>query len=434
MAVTRLSAFTPAANTPYNMCTLFAPSGAVSVSKNATGISGGTTITLSDTGNITEGMTVFGPGIENITLVTNIASPVVTLSRPLIDDIEEEELGFIAATNAILRTSFISVVAVNLGPNAVISCWLVPTGEDENENNWIYFNKDISLSSKNSFETFRVSVNVGDKIFVESNTGTVNFFINGIFDVTGRANITAADQEPESPQQGDIWIDTSEVPPINNYWSGTSWEETGSQGPTGPTNSLTIGTVISGDANSTAAASITGAAPNQILNLTIKQGPTGPQGTFDIFEDAPTGPSVDEGDVWFNASDGRFYVRYDGYWVEALSNEAGPTGPTGPRGITGPAGPQGPEGVGLAILGSYPTEAELILAQPTGSAGDGYFVDGDLYVWDSENEEWLNVGNIEGPTGPQGDVGPAGPLYPVTISTALPTGGNDGDVWFRYEA
>jgi hypothetical protein len=25
-------------------------------------------------------------------------------------------------------------------------------------------------------------------------------------------------------------------------------------------------------------------------------------------------------------------------------------------------------------------------------------------------------------------------MYPVTISTSNPSGGNDGDLWFRYEA
>ena len=56
----------------------------------------------------------------------------------------------------------------------------------------------------------------------------------------------------------------------------------GATGPTGPagadaeTPTLTIGTVTTGDPGTEAAASITGTAPNFILNLTIPQGPTGP--------------------------------------------------------------------------------------------------------------------------------------------------------------
>lgn len=58
-------------------------------------------------------------------------------------------------------------------------------------------------------------------------------------------------------------------------------------GPTGPTGAtgadaetptLTIGEVTTGEPGTEAAASITGTAPNFVLNLTIPQGPTGPTG------------------------------------------------------------------------------------------------------------------------------------------------------------
>ena len=58
--------------------------------------------------------------------------------------------------------------------------------------------------------------------------------------------------------------------------------ETGATGPTGPqglqgeTPTLEIGTVTTGEPGTQATASITGTAPNYVLNLTIPQGPTGP--------------------------------------------------------------------------------------------------------------------------------------------------------------
>jgi len=52
----------------------------------------------------------------------------------------------------------------------------------------------------------------------------------------------------------------------------------GATGPTGPANSLTIGEVITGAPGSFADAEITGTPPNQVLSLTIPQGPVGPQG------------------------------------------------------------------------------------------------------------------------------------------------------------
>ena len=60
--------------------------------------------------------------------------------------------------------------------------------------------------------------------------------------------------------------------------------EVGPTGPTGPsgadaeTPTITIGTVTTGAPGSDAEATITGIAPNFVLNLTIPQGPTGPIG------------------------------------------------------------------------------------------------------------------------------------------------------------
>jgi len=57
----------------------------------------------------------------------------------------------------------------------------------------------------------------------------------------------------------------------------------GDIGPTGPTGeagetpTLSIGTVTTGAPGTEASASITGTSPNFVLNLTIPQGPTGPQ-------------------------------------------------------------------------------------------------------------------------------------------------------------
>lgn len=53
---------------------------------------------------------------------------------------------------------------------------------------------------------------------------------------------------------------------------------TGPTGPTGTTPTLAIGTVTTGEPGTTAVATITGTAPNFVLNLTIPQGPTGPAG------------------------------------------------------------------------------------------------------------------------------------------------------------
>jgi hypothetical protein len=89
---------------------------------------------------------------------------------------------------------------------------------------------------------------------------------------------------------GDIYFDNSGTGSLYQLQSGT-WVSQGSiKGPsgpqgtiglTGPANSLAIGTVANGGS---AAATITGTAPTQTLNLTLPQGPTGATGG--------TGPSA----------------------------------------------------------------------------------------------------------------------------------------------
>lgn len=97
--------------------------------------------------------------------------------------------------------------------------------------------------------------------------------------------------------------------------------------------------------------------------------------------------------------------------------DTGPTGPTGSAGATGPTGPTGATGAAgtsVTILGEYADLAALQAAHPTGNLGDSYLVEsGDLYVWSANTSQWVNVGNIEGPTGPAGEAGATGPTGPA---------------------
>ena len=69
---------------------------------------------------------------------------------------------------------------------------------------------------------------------------------------------------------------------------------------------------------------------------------------------------------------------------------------------TGLNGSNGKDGTSVTILGSYSTLSDLQAAHPTGSEGDSYIVDGDLYVWAANDAIWENVGSIEGPAGKDG--------------------------------
>ena len=79
-------------------------------------------------------------------------------------------------------------------------------------------------------------------------------------------------------------VDKSLVDAVYKLTFGLPRGEKGATGATGPANTLAIGTVTKG---TEAAATITGAAPNQTLNLVLPKGDTGGVG--------PTGPTGDPG-------------------------------------------------------------------------------------------------------------------------------------------
>lgn len=86
-------------------------------------------------------------------------------------------------------------------------------------------------------------------------------------------------------------------------------------------------------------------------------------------------------------------------------------------------GAKGSDGTSVTILGSYETLAELEAAHPTGTEGDAYMVNGDLYVWNGT--EWENVGQIQGPQGPTGKgISKVQTEYYLSTSTSSATGGS----------
>ena len=168
---------------------------------------------------------------------------------------------------------------------------------------------------------------------------------------------------------------------------------TGPTGPAGPTT-IAIGTVTPTGPTGVPGITNSGTSTDLILNFTLAQGPTGATGAQGL-----------EG---------------------AASTVAGPTGPSGATGPTGATGTAGSDGTSVRILGSYASLAALNTAQPTGVTGDGYLVNGELYVWASA--QWTNVGSISGPAGPTGPTGASitGPTGPTGATGA--TGANGSSI------
>ena len=107
--------------------------------------------------------------------------------------------------------------------------------------------------------------------------------------------------------------------------------------------------------------------------------------------------------------------------IPGIQGEVGPQGPQGPKGDRGEKGEQGLTGASVTILSVFGSTEEFDTVKSFKS-GDGYLIDGDLWVYGGETEPdtslefylastgayWLNVGNIKGPQGVQGEKGEKG--------------------------
>jgi Collagen triple helix repeat (20 copies) len=140
---------------------------------------------------------------------------------------------------------------------------------------------------------------------------------------------------------------------------------TGATGATGPANTLTIGNVTNGGS---AAATITGTAPNQTLNLVLPAGPTGAQGPQGIA--GATGPAntIAIGSV---TNGGSAAATLTGTAPNQTLNLVLPAGPAGAQGVQGVAGPAGATGA-TGATGPQGAMGMTGATGPQGPAGPSY--------------------------------------------------------------
>ena len=142
------------------------------------------------------------------------------------------------------------------------------------------------------------------------------------------------------------------------------------------------------------------------------QGPAGPKG--DTGATGPTGPTGPQG---VRGNQGEIGPQGP-QGIQGPRGIAGPTGPAGPRGETGPQGPVGPkgdpgkDGNSFVLLGRYETLEQLKQEHPMGEKGDAWSVgaatSNTTYIWDTNLNEWNDIGSMQGPQGPTGPQGPVG--------------------------
>jgi len=279
------------------------------------------------------------------------------------------------------KQALVSVVAVNTGGATKISAYIVPSEPESPDN--IYYMNDVPFKNRDTFETFKVAVNVGDEIYVSSENGDVSFFTNGIYDKNGNTDVYVGTQSPEYPTVGTIWIDESDPEDIRvKYYDGAEFVDAGIVGPIGPTGPES-----------------TVPGPTGPQGETGDTGPTGPTGA-DSTVPGPTGPTGATGDT----------------------GPTGPSdGPTGPEGPTGPTGATGPTGPGVAAGG---TEGQVLLK-----------VDGTDYntTWADNSAEstFYLVRNNTGATIPKGTLVAATGAEPsgrIDVAPYEVTGAQDSEL------
>jgi hypothetical protein len=151
------------------------------------------------------------------------------------------------------------------------------------------------------------------------------------------------------------------------------------------------------------------------------------EGWSDAYTTAETLPVGSEASVELTEDeDGKKHLHFGmpigPQGIQGVKGDKGEPGPQGPQGIQGEPGPQGEagkDGTSFVVKGMYSTYAALIAAHPTGSAGDAYAVGNSesnvIYLWDSNANDWVSLGALQGPRGeqgPKGEQGPQGPQGP----------------------
>lgn len=199
----------------------------------------------------------------------------------------------------------------------------------------------------------------------------------------------------------------------NLHWANPT---AGPQGPQGSAATISVGTVTTGAAGTSATITNAGTSSAAVFNFTIPRGDHGEQGP-----QGDPGPKGDTGDQGPAGNDG----------APGAAGATGPKGDKGDQGIQGSTGAQGApgakgdkgdtgeQGVSVTLIGSVATSDDLPIP---GGLGEGYIVTntGNLWFWNSITTSWNDIGQIVGPQGdpgptgatgsqgPQGDQGPAG--------------------------
>jgi hypothetical protein len=120
------------------------------------------------------------------------------------------------------RQSLVSVLATNKSSSAgTLTIWVAPQGTTT-ESQYAYISYNVLLPVNNSLETFRFSLENGDRLYVRSSIPNVSFSLNAIHESSGNQNIvTISASQPAGPSIGDVWVNQNTS--VVSFWSGSAW-------------------------------------------------------------------------------------------------------------------------------------------------------------------------------------------------------------------
>jgi hypothetical protein len=202
----------------------------------------------------------------------------------------------------------------------------------------------------------------------------------------------------------------------NNYWTNAVVF--------GEPTELSIGTVTTGTAGSTATATVTGEPPSQTISFVIPRGDKGETGSPGLDgqngidgingQDGINGLDGEDGASAYQVAQANGFTGTELEWLASLVGAQGPEGPAGADStVAGPQGPQGEPGADSTVPGPQgPAGADSTVPGPEGPQGPA---GADSTVPGPQGP----AGADSTVPGPQGETGPTGPSGVIAATSPL---------------
>jgi hypothetical protein len=184
---------------------------------------------------------------------------------------------------------------------------------------------------------------------------------------------------PSNPDLGQIYKGDNG---ITYTWDGVKWLGRGS---------LNTGTTYS----------ISPATSTQLggvkIGANISIGNDGRISVANPLKISATAPTVNvtDKDLWWDSTNGKMYIRYDGTWVDTVATIVGPKGDKGSPGEQGNPGRPGPRGdPGPKGDPGNTINKVTEIADVNSTSGDASLKDGSLLIYNASSDRWDTLNQL----------------------------------------